>query len=123
MMNYKGTFNEDASYDVGDVVVYEDGVAYRKILPDASLPHDVRCWERVEQPLQETVLMFHGYLCDNVANLATDISALQGVVFDDKTLVLASSTEESVKKFALTVDDSGELDIDEIVEEDEGDGE
>lgn len=43
--------------------------------------------------------------------------ALDALNPDAKTIVLASSTESSTKKFAITVDDDGELAATEIVEE------
>ena len=53
----------------------------------------------------------------NIAALQGDVSDVQDVVFDDKTLILASSTESSTKKWAVTVDDSDGLEVNEIVEE------
>ena len=52
-----------------------------------------------------------------VGGLQTDVGTLKGYFKDAKTLVLASSTAESTKKFAITVDDDGELSATEIVEE------
>ena len=62
--------------------------------------------------------MFHSYLQGEKG----DVAALQSVVFDSKTIVLASSTEDSDKVYALTVEDGesgGELSIDEVEEGDE----
>ena len=44
-----------------------------------------------------------------VGGLSTSVSGLQGFFLNTKTLVLASSTSESTKLFAITVDDDGEL--------------
>ena len=49
----------------------------------------------------------------DVTNLGID---LEGLNPDAKTLVLYSSTAESTKKFAITVDDDGELTATEITE-------
>ena len=63
-MNYKGSYSGGTSYSVDDVAVYTDGVAYRlfKAAASGTACHDVRYWERVEQPLQEAVTLFHSML-------------------------------------------------------------
>ena len=43
------------------------------------------------------------------------VAELEAVVPNSKTLVLASSTAESTKTFAITVDDDGKLTATEIV--------
>jgi len=185
-MNYKGAYDNSASYNVGDVAVFTDNVAYEKTnaAPAGTKPHDVRYWARLGRPLQDVVLMFHTMLTDmnaaisgaddtaliapeytkttyaagaivihdkklykaksaiataenwtaahwdetkvgslietantNIATANTSISDLQGVVFDDKTLVLGSSTASSTKKWAVTVDDTEGLEVNEVVEE------
>ena len=102
-------------------------------------------WERLEQYLANAVALImggitiaeDGALTGKVANNLTTtasgkvLDARQGkalktliddvgteldlVYPDSKTLVLASSTESSTKKFAITVDDDGELSVDEVV--------
>lgn len=183
-MNYKGSYDNGTSYSVGDVTVFTDNIAYLMKLgaPAGTKPHDQRYWTRVNQPLQETVIMFHTMLTAINAAIASqgtaesnlskmiapeytkttyaagaivthsgklykakaeietaenwtaahwdeitvggqvtaangNIADLQGVVFDDKTLVLASSTEASTKKWAVTVDDADGLEVNEVVEE------
>lgn len=60
-MNYKGAYDSSASYSAGDVVIYSDGVAYEAIQDAVAgiTPHEERCWERMNQPLQEVVVMFY----------------------------------------------------------------
>lgn len=188
-MNYCGNYNAGTSYNVGDVVVYTDGVPYilLKAAPAGTSCHDTLYWNRVQAPLSDAVLMFHTmltnintaiedaetnesklsamiapeytkttyaqgdhvthngkyYVCNTdigtaedwtaahwtektvggeIAALNGDVSAangsitdLQGVVFDDKTLILNSSTTSSDKKWAITVDDSDGIQVDEVV--------
>lgn len=47
--------------------------------------------------------------------LTTDVEALKAVVTTPKTLVLASSTPDSTKKFTITVDDAGKVTASEII--------
>ena len=56
-------------------------------------------------------------LKDLADGLSTDVGTLKGYLPDANTLVLASSTASSTKKFAITVDDDGELTATEITEE------
>jgi hypothetical protein len=117
-MNYKGTYSGSEDYSAGDVVVFTDGIAYDAVQdpPAGTTPHNLLYWHRLDQPYQEIVLMFHNFLGGN----AEAIADIQKIVFDAKTIVLASSTEDSDKTYAITVDDGdsgGELSIDEIVEE------
>ena len=66
---------------------------------------------------ETTVFAELSAILTSIGTLNTNVTALQGVVFDDKTLVLASSTESSTKKWAVTVDDSDGLQVDEVVAE------
>ena len=184
-MNYKGTYDGSVNYAVGDVAVYTDGIPYvmHKDAPAGVPCHNVLYWERVPQPLADTVVMFHSMITSmnaaisgategaliapeytkttytngdlrrhngklykakqnigtaenwtashweettvgaeiaasngSIATNAGNITEIQGVVFDDKTLVLGSSTESSTKKWAITVDDSDGIQVDEITE-------
>ena len=60
-MNYKGSYSGSTNYSIGDVVVFTDGVAYEKFeaAPTGTTPHNTRAWRRVNQPLQEVVIMMH----------------------------------------------------------------
>ena len=104
-LSYKGDWTSEKTYEVGDVVVYSDGVVYYLQRPtlNGSTPHDTRCWGRLQAPLAACVLMFHEVL-----------SEIGCVVFDPKTLILASSTEDSSKRYAITVDDEDGLEATEI---------
>ena len=112
-----------------------------------TTPTDTLYWERVPQPLQDAlepvfdaiIVAKDGALTGKIANNLTTtasgkvLDARQGkalkdliddlgveldlVYPDSKTLVLASSTASSEKKFAITVDDDGELTATEITEE------
>ena len=114
-MNYKGAYDGTATYSKGDVVIYSiDGVAYAAIEAVAAgiTPHEERCWARVNQPLQEMVIMFKG-MFESIAN-----SVPKNI--DDQGITLKTDDGE----YLITVDDSGdtpELAVTEIEEEEEGD--
>lgn len=121
----------------------------RKPCKSGVPPTDTLYWERMQQPLADAVeLMMDsitvaegGALTGKVANnltttasgkvldarqgkalktLIDDIGAELDLVYpDSKTLILLSSTESSEKRFAITVDDSGELTATEITSEGE----
>ena len=63
-MNYKGAYSGSTGYSIGDVVVYTDGVAYEKFKASGTgvTPHDTHVWERVAQPMQDVVVMFHSMI-------------------------------------------------------------
>lgn len=54
-------------------------------------------------------------LNNELEELKEKTEALGTVVTSEKTLVLASSTESSTKRFTITVNDSGEVTATEIV--------
>lgn len=113
-LSYKGDWTSEKTYEVGDVVVYSDGVVYYLQRPTltGSTPHDTRCWGRLQAPLAACVLMFH----DTLSGFAATKEAADEVIFDSKTLILDSSTEASTKKYAITVDDEDGLAATEIEE-------
>ena len=140
-MTLKGEYSDLVSYSVGDVVRWTDSTSYVLLKPadSGTPPTDTLFWGRIDQYLQDAVDLIldaidiaqGGALAGRVANnLTTTASgkvldarqgkALKGLIDalnpDAKTLVLASSTASSKKKFEITVDDSGELSVDEITE-------
>ena len=118
----------------------------RKAANAGTVPTDTLYWERMAQPLADAAELMmdaiqvaeSGALTGKVANNLTTtasgkvLDARQGkalkelvdnvsteldlVYPDSKTLVLLSSTASSTKKFAITVDDDGELTATEITE-------
>ena len=125
MLNYKGAYNAGTSYNVGDVVVFTDNVAYNmvKAAPAGTTCHDTLYWCRLQPPIGDAVLTLHNSITSILGTLASDGEAITGlneVIIDDKTIVLASSTEDSTKKFAITVDDDGEISATEVEEESAG---
>ena len=124
-MNYCGNYNSGTSYSVGDIAIYTDGVPYilLKAAPAGTSCHDTLYWNRVQPPLADALVAIHGAvdtMFDNLASEGEAITDLSEVIIDDKTIVLASSTEDSTKKFAITVDDDGEISATEIEEESAG---
>lgn len=190
-MKFKGSWANDVVYNVGEVVLYTDGVPYHLQKPCKAgiSPMDTMYWERLNQNAAEVIVMTAELFSDlqtavanaqaketaisaliapeytkttfakgtlvthdgklykaknaigtaenwtashwdqttvfaelsailtSIGTLNTSVTALQGVVFDEKTLVLESSTESSTKKWAVTVDDSDGLQVEEIVAE------
>ena len=109
-MNYKGAWSDSTDYEAGDVVVFTDNVAYVAVKnpPAGAIPHDTHFWNRVDQPLQETVIMFKGML-ESIAN-----SVPKNI--DDEGITLKTDDGE----YLITVDDSGdtpELEVTAIEEE------
>jgi hypothetical protein len=112
-MNYKGAWGSGTDYSAGDVVVFTDNVAYVAVKdpPAGIIPHDTMYWNRVDQPFQETVIMFKG-MFESIAN-----SVPKNI--DDQGITLKTDNGE----YLITVDDSGdtpELAVTEIEEEAEG---
>ena len=118
-MKYKGAYSDEVSYEVGDVVIYTDGVPYclQAAAVVGTKPHDTLYWDRMLGPVADCVVLLH----DMFSGLLSDVAEMKGVVdsviFDDKMLILASSTEASTKKYAITVDDEDGLEATEIEEE------
>jgi len=116
MLNYKGAYDGSTSYSVGDVVVYTDDNAYRlfKAAATGTGCHDMHYWQRLDQPFNEIVQMFHNML----TGLKASADAADAVIFDGNTLILG--VEGSDDKYAVTVDASGAtpaLDVAEVTEE------
>jgi hypothetical protein len=133
-MNLKGNYSDETTYEVGDVVLFTDGVSYflRHPCKAGTPPVDTMFWSRTSQYLNEVVK-----LCMDAVEMANSddvvleddlnqttagkkaLDAHQGKVLkglipeniDDKGIVLNSSTEGSTKQFLLTIyDPSGEED-------------
>ena len=114
-MEYKGAYDSSAAYSAGSVVVFaDDNIAYVAFADAAAgeTPHEVRKWKRLNQPLQEMVVMLHGAI-------SSVTETVDKVILNDSTLVLATETS----KYAITVDDEGDtpsLEVEEITEEEGG---
>ena len=141
-MNLKGEYSGLTSYSVGDVVRGANSIIYvlRKPCPSGTPPTNTLFWERLEQVKASDILemifdavdmseagALRGKVANNLTTTASGkiLDARQGKVLkgmldavnpDGKTLVLASSTASSTKKFAITVDDDGELTATEVDE-------
>lgn len=129
-MTLKGDYSGLTSYGVDDVVGFQ-GNYYLAIKPNSGkVPTDTLYWEKLGK-MPSIAAKFsmdvglEGKLVNGLSQATPGkaLDAKQGKVLkelilgvspDEKTLVLASSTASSTKKFAITVDDSGELSVDEI---------
>ena len=111
-MNYKGAYDATATYSIGDAVIYaEDGVAYVAIEAVAAgvTPHEERCWERINQPMQEVVQFVYSAL--GTLTIPDNIN--------DEAITLSTETGD----YLITVDDSGDTpDLAVTLIEDEGEG-
>ena len=109
-MKLRGTYSGETTYDIGDVVMYTDGVSYHLQKPcKAGVPPvDTLYWGRVSQPICEAVKLILDAMEIESASIPTNLS--------EDALVLKSSTEGSTKEFIITVDDEGELTATELTE-------
>ena len=115
-MKYKGAYSDEVSYNVGDVVIYTDGVPYclQATAVVGTKPHDTLYWDRMLGPVADCVVMFHDMFSGLLSDVAETKGVVDTVIFDNKTLILDSSTEASTKKYAITVDDEDGLAATEI---------
>lgn len=115
-MKYKGAYSDGTSYEIGDVVVYTDGVPYclQSAAVAGSKPHNTLYWDRMTGPVADCVVMFHDMFSGLLSDVAETKDVVDAVIFDSKTIILDSSTEASTKKYAITVDDEDGLAATEI---------
>lgn len=105
MLKYKGAWSAYQEYEKGDCVVYVDDVAYHLInkAPIGADCHNSMYWERVSQPINEVILMFHSSFEDifaGLSNIPTNIG--------ESSIVLKSTDETSTNEYLITIDESGE---------------
>ncbi len=125
-MKYTGAYSSETTYEVGDIAIYTDGIPYwlQKPAPVGTGCYETLYWQRVGSPIAEAIIALHPIL-QTVSSALSAVSAesaatknvVDSMLFDSKTLVLASSTASSEKTFAVTVDDDGEVSATEITEE------
>ena len=123
-MKYKGAYSDSVSYNIGEVVVFTDGIPYylQNPAPVGTGCHDTAYWQPLGEEMRDAVIMFHDYLASTLADLTGTKEVVDSMLFDDKTIILKSSTESSDKVYAITVDDYDGLAATEI-EEEAADGE
>ena len=117
-MNYKGAYSDGTSYDVGDVVVFTDGIPYflQNLAAAGVSCHDTRYWQPLNEELRDAVILFHSMFSNLQTTLAVTSGVVNSMLFDEKTIILQSSTEDSTKRYAITVDDNDGLEATEIEE-------
>lgn len=117
-MKYKGAYDGTTNYSKDDVVIYTvDGVAYVAIEhADAGItPHEERCWARVNQPMQEMVLLMYSALY-GINEEISEVAATIPNNINNEAITLSTDTAD----YLITVDDSGdtpELEVTAIEEE------
>ena len=132
-MKLKGNWDDEVTYNVGNVVKYTDNVVYNLLhpCPAGTPPVDTRYWGRASAMRAMCALMIIDMMeaddeeeQDIIAMIPTDeeiVALIQGNLptipdnISDDAIVLNSSTAESTKQFIITVDDDGELTATEIV--------
>lgn len=128
-MTLKGDYSGLTSYDIGDVVCFQD-VFYLKNKASGAgvVPTDTKAWERLGKiaalaakfAMDAAGSALTGKVANNLTTSTSGkvLDARQGKALkelvdmvnpDSKTLRLASSTASSTKVFDITVDDDGEL--------------
>ena len=122
-MNYKGTYADETTYSVGDVVVFTDGIPYclQKPAPAGTKCHNTLYWSRATEEVADMVTLFHSFftgLQESAETAAGTTQLVNEMLFDNKTLILSSITEGSSKRYAVTVDDEDGLAATEIETED-----
>ena len=117
-MKYRGDYSESETYAVGDAVIYTDGVPYHLQVPAVAGTgcYDTRYWERVPFPLGDVFVSLHDTLKEQRDYIDQLLGVVNAMLFDDKTIILNSSTENSDKVYAITVDDEDGLEATEITE-------
>lgn len=80
-MNYKGAYSGSTSYSIGDVVVFTDGVAYERFAEPGSgiTPHEPRAWRRLDQPLQEAVVLLHSMITSITSTNSTQTTNINNL--------------------------------------------
>lgn len=111
-MNYKGAWTISTDYNAGDVVVFTDNVAYVAVKdpPAGIIPHDTMYWNRVGQPLQETVIMFKG-MFESIANSVPKNIDDEGIVLkdgDDEYLVSVDASGDTPEVIATLIEEEAE---------------
>lgn len=123
-MKLKGNYSGDTSYNVGDIVIFDNNVYIKYQDGIAGSPKDTHCWNLLDQRLGDAVLLMM-----DAIGLAVDAAgasaeaALEQYFINDQTLILKAGEGDDEKSYAITVDASGdtpELAVEAIVEE-EGD--
>ena len=113
-MKLKGNYDSSASYDVGDVVVYDGDVYIKEHEGEMpGDPKDPHIWNKPHQIIADAVLLMMDTL-----EMAKD--EVEKYFLNDQTLVLKAGEGDEEKSYAITVDASGdtpELAVEEISEE------
>lgn len=123
-MKLKGNYSEGTSYNVGDIVIYDNNVYIKHREGTAGSPKDTHCWDLLDQNLGDAVMLMMDAIGLATASAgASAEAALERYFINDQTLILKAGEDDDEKSYAITVDASGdtpELAVEEVVEEDEG---
>ena len=104
-MTYKGAYAGETSYSVGDIVVYQ-GAAYELFAAAAAgtTPHDTHKWQRIIQPMQDVVMMFH-----NMITTINTTVASQGTAESNLSKMIAPEYTKTTYAEHALVTKSGKL--------------
>lgn len=100
-MKFKGVYAPGTTYDVGDVVAYEDA-GFRKVnpCPAGVVPIDNRYFMRIDQQMWDVISMI-------LDAQQTAISAATAVI-DSRITEDSIALKTETGDYLITVDDSGE---------------
>ena len=118
-MKLKGAYSDLTTYDVGDVVIFnDDDNVYHLQKPCAAgtKPKDTNFWSRTDERTAETVRFIRDAMTEMKAEIEDEIPKN----INDEAITLSTETAD----YLITVDDSGdtpELAVTAIEEEGEGD--
>ena len=122
-MKLKGDWSALVTYDVGDVVRFENGeiLHLERPCPAGVSPLDTLYWGKIIDPIASVISMMIDLMNDTNTALTT-VAASIPTNIDDEGIVL-KGTEDA--EYLITIDDSGEtpeLDVALIEEESSGEG-
>ena len=97
-MKLKGNWNAETTYDVGDVVKYDNGFVYHLLnaCPAGTTPVDTRYWNQSSQTINDTVSLILDAVETLDAKIPTNI--------DDEGIILTSGDHD----YLVSVDATGD---------------
>lgn len=108
-MKYRGHYEPETQYDVGDVVIFSDDVSYhlQKPAPTGTGCHDTLYWERMPDATNEIVCMYDSILTDLWSKIGSVEQAIPTNV-GESSIILKSTDETSEAEYLVTIDESGD---------------
>ena len=104
-MKFKGPYNPGTTYDVGDVVAF-DNAGFRKVnsCPAGVVPIDNRYFMRIDQQMWDVISM----ILDAQQTAISAATAAATAVIDSRITEDSIALKTDNGDYLITVDDSGE---------------